>query len=172
MTFVYNILPIDSLSKNKCHSSKDSKNKDNFNINKNGLTTISSKEKVKTNFLSTTLMEYIDSVCWEIFSSWVPKLLMDIHIQTGHHEDYNIFKHLNEDCLHIVYFDPQKCPVSNQFQVDVYFLAIKKSYHIVKNGVMLVVKPPTGIWNQWPNFHRQNDQLYEEKGNQSYDFIQ
>ena len=62
-------------------------------------------------------MEYIDSVCSEMFSPWVPKLLMDAFILTQHHEGYDIIKHVNQDCLRWVYFDPQKYSVSNQLDM-------------------------------------------------------
>ena len=80
---------------------------------------MSSKEELNSNFPfnknDRKLMEYIDSVCSEMFSPWVPKLLMDVFILTQHYEGYDIIKHVNQDCLHRVYFDPQKYPVSNQF---------------------------------------------------------
>ena len=71
---------------------------------------------------------------------------MDIFILIEHHEDSNIIKHLNEDCLHRVYFDPQKYPVSNQSQRDGYALlckdlatsAIKQGYQIIKNGYYVI----------------------------------
>ena len=42
-------------------------------------------------------------------------LLMDVFVLTEHWQDYDIIKHMNEDCVHIIYFDPQKYPVSNKF---------------------------------------------------------
>ena len=105
------------------------------------------RTKLMKIFLSTKMIWAlwnicIDSVCWEMFSPWVPKLLMDVFILTWHHEDYNIIKHVNEDCLQRLYFDPQKYPISNQFQEDGYALlckdlatsAIKQVYQIVNNG--------------------------------------
>ena len=91
-------------------------------------------------------MEYIDSVCSDMFSPWVPKLLMDVFILSQHHENYNIIKHVNQDCLHRIYFDPQKYNITNQFQGEGYDLlckdlatsAIKEGYQIVKNGFYLV----------------------------------
>ena len=127
-----------------------SNNHDYFNQGKNGLTIISSKEKVDSNFPfnknDRKLMECIDSVCLEMFAPWVPKLLMDVFILTQHYEGYDINKHVNQDCLHRVYFDPQECPVSNQFQGNRYDLlckdlatsAIKQVYQIVKNGLYSV----------------------------------
>ena len=86
-------------------------------------------------------MEYIDSVCSEMSSLWVPKLLMDLFLLNQHHECYDITKHVNQDYLYMVYFNPQKCPISNQFQGDRHDLlckdlttsAIKQGYQIVKN---------------------------------------
>ena len=91
-------------------------------------------------------MEYIDSVCSDMFSPWVPKLLMDVFILSQHHDNYNIIKHVNQDCLHRIYFDPQKYNITNQFQGEGYDLlckdlatsAIKQGYQIVKNGFYLV----------------------------------
>ena len=93
-------------------------------------------------------MEYIDSVCSEMFSPWVPRVLMDVFILTQHYEGYDIIKHVNQDCLHRyrVYFDPQKYPISHQFQGNGYDLfcndlatsAIKQGYQIVKNGFYFV----------------------------------
>ena len=67
---------------------------------------------------------------------------MNFFILTEHHEGYDIIKHVNQNCLHRVYFDPQKYPVSNQFQGNGYDLfredlatsAIRQGYQIVKNG--------------------------------------
>ena len=67
---------------------------------------------------------------------------MDIFILTQRHASYDIIKHVNQDCLHRIYFDPQKYPVSNQFQGDGYYLlckdlvttAIKQGYQIFNNG--------------------------------------
>ena len=70
-------------------------------------------------------MEYIDSVYSEIFSPWVPTLLMDVFIFNQQHEGYDIIKHVNQDCLHRVCFNPQKYPVSNQFQGNGYDLFLK-----------------------------------------------
>ena len=58
-------------------------------------------------------MEYIDSVCSEMFSPCEPKLLMDIFILTQHHEGYDIIKDINQVCLHRVCFNPQNYPISN-----------------------------------------------------------
>ena len=71
---------------------------------------------------------------------------MDVFILTQHHEDYDIIKHINEDCLHMLYFDPQKYPVAKQFQGnengllcnDLVASAIKQGYQIVKNDFYLV----------------------------------
>ena len=100
-------------------------------------------------------MEDIDSVCLEMFSPWVPKLLIDIFILTQHHEGYDIIKHVNQDCLHRVNFDPQKYPVSNQFQGDEYDLlckdlstsAIKQGYQIVKNGFITICFLVADVYN-------------------------
>ena len=105
---------------------------------------ISSKEELNSNFPfninDRKLMEYIDSVSSEMFSPWLPKLLMGVFFLTQHHEGCDIIKHVSQDCLHRVYFDPQKYPVSNQFQGYGYDLlykdlatsAIKQGYQIVK----------------------------------------
>ena len=93
-----------------------------------------------------TLMDYIDSVSSDMFSPWVPKLLMDVFILREHHENYNIIKHVNQDCLHRIYFDPRKYHVTNKFEGEGYDLlckdlatsAIKQGYQIVKNGFYLV----------------------------------
>ena len=53
---------------------------------------------------------------------------------------------MNEDCVHTIYFDPQKCPVCNKFKGEGYSLlckdlvtsAINHSYQIVKNGFYVV----------------------------------
>ena len=92
------------------------------------------------------LMDYIDSVCLDMFSPWEPKLLMDVFILSEHHENYNIIKHVNQDCLHRIYFDPQKYHVTNQFQGEIYDLlckdlatsAIKQGYQIVKMVFILL----------------------------------
>ena len=92
------------------------------------------------------LMEYVDLVCSEMISLWLPKLLMDIIILVQHYKDYNIIKNINEDCLQRVYFEPQKYPVSNQFQGHGYALlckvlatsAMKQGYQIVKTGLYVV----------------------------------
>ena len=63
---------------------------------------------------------------------------MYVFFLTQHHEDYDITKHVNEDCF---YFDPQKYPVSNQFQGDGFDRlgkdlatpTIKHGYQIVRN---------------------------------------
>ena len=55
----------------------------------------------------------------------VPKLLMDFFILTQHYEGDDIITHVNQDCLHRVYFDPQIDPVSNQFQGIAYDLLCK-----------------------------------------------
>ena len=59
-----------------------------------------------------------------------------------YHEDYDIIKHVNQNCLHSVNFNPQEYPVSNQFQGGEYALlckdlatsAIKEGHQIIKNG--------------------------------------
>ena len=107
---------------------------------------MSSKEEVDSNFPFSNndrkLKEYIDSVCSEMISPWVPKLLMDVFILTQYYEGQDIIKVTNKDCLHRVYFDPQKYPISNQFQGNGYDLlykdlatsAIKQGYQIVQKG--------------------------------------
>ena len=94
-TFVYVILPIDTLSTDKSNYVKVLENKDNDNKKKD-FTIMSSKEQIDSNFPCNNndmnLMKYMDSVCSEIFSPWVPKLLMEVFILTQHHEDYSIIK--------------------------------------------------------------------------------
>ena len=61
---------------------------------------MSSKEQINSNFPfkknDMNLMEYINSVCSEMFSPWVAKLLMGVLILTQYHKDYDIIKHVNE----------------------------------------------------------------------------
>ena len=81
-----------------------------------------------------------------MFSPWITQLLMDVFILTQHHEGFDIIKHVNQDCLHRIYFDPQKYNVNNQFEGEGYDLlrkdlatsAINQGYQIVKNGFYLV----------------------------------
>ena len=57
-----------------------------------------------------------------------------------------MIKHVNEDCAHTIYFDPQKYPVCNEFQVEGYSLlckdlatfAINHGYQMVRNGYYVV----------------------------------
>ena len=90
---------------------------------------MSSKEELNSNFPfnnnDSKLMEYIDSVCSEMFSPWVSNLLMDVFILTQHYKGCDIIKHVNQDCSHRVYFDPQKYPVSILFQGNGYDLLYK-----------------------------------------------
>ena len=119
----------DSLFTYESNFIKLTENKDNFNKGINSLTTKTSKEELNSNFPFNNndrkLMEYINSVCSEMFSPWVAKLLMDVFILTQHHEGYDVIKHANQYCLHRVYFNPQKYPITNQFQGDVYDLLCK-----------------------------------------------
>ena len=81
-----------------------------------------------------------------MFSPWKPKLLMDVFILTEHMENYDIIKHVNEDCVHTIYFDPQKYPVRNKFKGEGYSLlckdlatsSINHGYQIVRNGFYVV----------------------------------
>ena len=76
-----------------------------------------------------------------MFTPWEPKLLMHVFILTEHQQNYDIIKHVNEDCVHTIYFDPQKYPVCNKFKGDGYTLlckdlatsAINYGYQIVNN---------------------------------------
>ena len=43
-----------------------------------------------------------------MFSPWKPKLLIDVFISAEHQQDYSIIKHLDEDCVHTIYFGPLK----------------------------------------------------------------
>ena len=71
---------------------------------------------------------------------------MDISILSQNHKEYKRIKHMNEDCLYTIYFDPQKYPFSKQYKGEVYSLlykdlaasAIKQGYQIVKNGFYVV----------------------------------
>ena len=77
-----------------------------------------------------------------MFTPWEPKLLMDVFILIEHQQNYDIIKHVNKDCVHTIYFDPQKYPVCNKFKGEGYSLlckdlatsAINPDYQIVKNG--------------------------------------
>ena len=84
-----------------------------------------SNPKLHLNNNDQTLMDYIDSVCSDMFSPWVPKLLMDVFILSEHHENYNIIEHVNQDCLHRIYFDPRKYHVTNKFEGEGYDLLCK-----------------------------------------------
>ena len=68
----------------------------------------------------------------------VPKLLMDILILTQHYKGYDIIKHINQDCLHRVYFDPKntlyfKGMKNDLLCKDLATSAIIQIYQIVKN---------------------------------------
>ena len=82
----YNFIYINTLFNNESNCIKLPENKDNFNKGKNGF--VSSKDEVDSNFPfnnnNMNLLEYIDSVCSEMFSSWVLELLMDVFILTQH----------------------------------------------------------------------------------------
>ena len=88
------------------------------------------------------IREYIDSVCVDMFSSWEPKLLMDVYILSQKCKDYNIIKHINEDISYFIYFDPSKYLVKDGYDGDGYALlcndiattAIKEGFHIIRNG--------------------------------------
>ena len=63
-----------------------------------------------------------------------------------HPQNYDIIKHVNKDCVHTIYFDPQKYPICNKFKGDDYSLlckdlatsAINHGNQIVKNGFYIV----------------------------------
>ena len=57
------------------------------------------------------LKEFIDSLCFVTFSS--PNLLMCVFILAEHQHYYDIIKHVDEDCVHTIYVDPQKYSVYN-----------------------------------------------------------
>ena len=71
---------------------------------------------------------------------------MDVFILTEHQQDYDVINYVNEDCVHMIYFDPQKNPVCNKFKGEGYTLqckdlatsAINHGYQIVKNGFYVV----------------------------------
>ena len=93
----YNFIHTYTLSIDDSNCIKLPENKNYFNKGKNGLTVKTSKEEVNSNFpfnqYDRKLMEYIDSVSSEMFSPWLPKLLMDVFILTQHYEGYDIIKH-------------------------------------------------------------------------------
>ena len=119
----------DSLPIDKSNWTKLSDKKDNCNNNANGKIITAPKRKIyykfTTNKNDRNLKENIFSVCSNMFSPWEPKLLMDGFILWDYHQDYYIIKHINQDCLFTIYYDPQKYLVSNRFQVDVFSLLCK-----------------------------------------------
>ena len=72
---------------------------------------------------------------------------MDVFKLTEHRQNYDIIKHVNEDCVHSIYFDPQKYPACNKFKGDGYSLlckalatsAINHGYQIVRMVSILLV---------------------------------
>ena len=46
--------------------------------------------------------EYIDILCFDMFSPWEPKLLIDIFILAKHQQNYDIIKYANETCVHTI----------------------------------------------------------------------
>ena len=71
---------------------------------------------------------------------------MDVFILTDHWQNYDIIKHVNEDCVHTICFDPQKYPVCNKYKREGYSLSCKDlatytidhGYQIVKNNFYVV----------------------------------
>ena len=67
---------------------------------------------------------------------------MDVFILAEHCLDYDMIKHVIEDCVYTIYFDPQKYLVCNQYNGGCYSLlckdfitsVINQSYQIVRNG--------------------------------------
>ena len=120
-------------------------------INESDGLTIMTKTKTDIHHLAMNknneeIKNYIDSLCIDMFSPWKPKLLMDVFILTDHIEKYDIIKHINEDCLHTIYFDPQKYPVTDKFQGEGYSLlckdlatsSINHGYQIARNVFYVV----------------------------------
>ena len=58
----------------------------------------------------------IDSFCIDMFSPLEPKLLMDVFTLTKHQQNYDLIKHMNEDSVHTIYFDPQKYLFRNKLR--------------------------------------------------------
>ena len=51
---------------------------------------------------------------------------MDVFILTEHRQNYYIIKHANEDCVHMIYFDPQKYPDCNKFKGEGLFSPMQR----------------------------------------------
>ena len=72
--------------------------------------------------------------------------MIDVFILTEPWQNYDIIKHVNEDCVHTINFDPRKYPVCNKFNGESYSLlckdlatsAINQEYQIVRNGFYVV----------------------------------
>ena len=122
----------------------------NQSKNSNGLTITTKTQRdihhLAMNKNDKEIKEYIDSLCINIFSLWEPKLLMNVFISIEHQQNCDIIKHVNEDCVHTIHFDPQKYPVCNKFKGEGYSLpckdlatsAVNHGYQIVKHSLYIV----------------------------------
>ena len=76
-----------------------------------------------------------------MFAPWEPKLFIDVSILSQKCKNYNIIKHINEEILHIIYFDPAKYSAKDEYNrygysllcSDIATTAIKDGSHIIKN---------------------------------------
>ena len=137
---------LDNNSNEENDSTKISDSSKNQSKNSNGLTITTKTQRdihhLAINKNDKEIKEYIDSLCIDMFTPWEPKLLMDVFILTEHWQNYDIIKHVNKDCVHTIYFDPQKYSVCNEFKGDGYSLlckdlatsAINHGYQIINNG--------------------------------------
>ena len=142
----FQIILLDNNSKEENDTTKMSNSSKNQSKNSNGFTIITKAQRDiyhLANKNDKEIKQYIDSLCFDMFSSWEPKLLMDAFILTEHWQIYYIINHVNEDCVHTKYFDHQKYLVCNEFKGEGYSLlckdlatsAINHGYQIVINGV-------------------------------------
>ena len=103
----------------------------NQSKNLNGLTITSKTQRdihrLAINKNDKEIKQYFDSLYIDMFTPWEPKLLMNVFIWTEHQQNYGIIKHVNKDCVHNIYFDPQKYPVCNKFKGKGYSLLCKDS---------------------------------------------
>ena len=120
---------LENISNNENHLTKISESSIDESKNSNGLTITTKTQRdihhLAMNKNDKEIKEYIDTLCIDMFSPWVPKLLMDVFILSEHREKYDIIKHVNEDYVHTIYFDPHKYSVSNKFKGDAYNLLCK-----------------------------------------------
>ena len=79
-------------------------------------------EEIAIYYNEFKIKEYIVSVYMGIFTSWEPKLLMDVCILSQKCKDCNIIKRINEHSSYIIYFDPSKYSVKDRYDRDGYSL--------------------------------------------------